>query len=177
MTFQTKYFGQQVLGAMALMVVASVAAGCSMQVQPATAHHAAMGEEQGQYTSTEPTARPVEGFQPGPMISFPSPPVDEQVDLAPRPYPGAEGLGWLSGYSLRTITEALNNGGEGARKSWYDAEELYEMRIDSYQYVENSRYCKNVVIFRKPNNGYAQWDRHHVKFCRAKPNSPWKLMR
>jgi len=151
--------------------------GCSLQGQtPNDAGSFYKNEEQGYIPQQQPKLRPVEGFHASPLISAPRMAVDEPINLAPKARPGAGGLGRLSGHSLRLITDALNQHGEGERISWYEDEHQYQMRIDSHQYVRNARFCKDVMLLKKPNNQYSEWGRHFVSFCRAKPNSPWKLM-
>jgi len=145
--------------------------GCGLRVEsPVMASSPTSGD------STTNRSRPVEGFHAAPLIAAPKPPVDDPINLAPKARPSAGGLGRLSGHSLRLITDALNQHGEGERISWYEDEHQYQMRIDSHQYVRNARFCKDVMLLKKPNNQYSEWGRHFVSFCRAKPNSPWKLM-
>lgn len=160
-------------------LVATVAlSGCGLRVEsPTYKSSPTMGEEQGQYFTHKDDMRPVEGFDAQPMVNFAPPPVDDPVDLNPKPRPDASGLGVLSGYSLRLINDALNKDGEGERISWYEDRQQYQLRVDSYTYIHNARYCKDALILKRHNDIHAEWRRHYVTFCRVKPDSPWKLAR
>lgn len=167
MTFKPKFL------AICLIATAGLA-GCGLQVEsPTYKSSPTMGEEQGHYYTKQDDLRPVEGFHAEPF--YVAPPVDEPVDLAPKKRPGASGLGVLSGYSLRLINDVLNKGGEGERISWYEDRQQYQLRVDTYTYIRNARYCKDTLILKRHNDIHAEWARHYVTFCRAKPDAPWKL--
>lgn len=160
-----------------IVMMPLLVAGCGLKAEsPNDAGSFYKNEEHGYIPPKSSSIRPVEGFHAAPFVAIAPPVIDEPVDLAPKARPGAGGLGRLSGHSLRLITDALNQHGEGERIGWYEDEHQYQMRIDSHQYVQNARFCKDVMLLKKRNNQHSQWGRHFVTFCRAKPNSPWKLM-
>ena len=152
-------------------------AACVNTTTPSSRSNHVLGEEQGYHATDVDSGnvRPVDGFHSDPYISFPAPPVDEPVDTDPKPRPDAYGMKRLSGYSLRQITEALNNQGEGGRAAWYEDRTQYQMRIDTHAYAHADMGCKDVLIMTKPNNRFTEWKRHYVTFCRATPQAPWKL--
>lgn len=159
-----------------ILTAPAILAGCS-GTAPSAHHNPVMGAEQG--FASEPyetgTVRPIEGYTATPMISTPARPVDIPVDIAPKERPDRTGMPRLSGYSLRQITDALNNHGEGERISWYEDRTQYQMRIDTHAYERDKRYCKDVMMLRRQNTIHSEWKRHFVTFCRVTPQSPWKL--
>ena len=151
-------------------------AGCS-GTAPSAHTNPVLGAEQGFQSgpTDRGTVRPVEGFHSEPMIGAPTIPVDIPTDIAPKKRPDRSGMPRLSGYSLRQITDALNNHGEGERISWYENRAQYQMRIDTHAYERDKRYCKDVMILHKHNTIHSPWQRHFVTFCRVTPQAPWKL--